>query len=144
LQGALVGQVRPGLAAQINAAAPGIGTLLANQINVAGLVNDYKSVFVQDAVAFSIGYRMTMGQHTFYTAFNRLNDKTRLNADTDSYGVAYTYSLSKRTDLNFVLTHFNNKGMGQAAPGQAGFLGGFTSAPGVDSNNVAMGVRHRF
>lgn len=144
LRTALVGQVRPGLAAQINAAAPGVGTLLASQISVDGLVNNYKSAFVQDAAAFSIGYRMTMGQHTFYTAFNRLDDKTRVNADTDSYGVAYSYALSKRTDLNFVLTHFDNKGMGQAAPGQAGFLGGFTSAPGVDSNNVAMGIRHRF
>lgn len=144
LRTALVGQVRPGLAAQINAAAPGVGTLMASQINVDGLVNDYKSAFVQDSAAFSIGYRLTMGPHTVYTAFNRLNDKTRFNGDTDSYGVVYTYALSKRTDLNFVATHFDNKAGGQAAPGQAGFLGGFTRAPGVDSNNLAMGIRHRF
>ncbi len=144
LRGALQGSIVPGLTAAINGRAPGAGGFMASQINVNNLVNDYKSAFVQDAVAFSIGYRMTMGQHTFYTAFNRLDDKTRFNADTDSYGVVYTYSLSKRTDLNFVLTHFDNKAGGQAAPGQAGFLGGFTSAPGVDSNNVAMGIRHRF
>lgn len=144
LQAAVNGQVKPGLAAQLNAAAPGVGTLLASQINTAGLVDDYKSAFAQDAVAMSLGYRMTRGPHTFYTAFNRYNDKGRFNADTDSYGVAYTYALSKRTDLNFVLTHFSNKGLGQAAPGQAGFLGGFTKAAGADANNLAMGVRHRF
>ncbi|MDC6166045.1 porin [Paucibacter sp. XJ19-41] len=144
LRSELTGRVIPMFTAGINQQAAGLGNLLASRINVDGLVNDYKSAFVQDAAAFSIGYRMTMGQHTFYTAFNRLDDKTRINADTDSYGVAYSYALSKRTDLNFVLTHFDNKGMGQAAPGQAGFLGGFTSAPGVDSNNVAMGIRHRF
>ena len=137
-------QVKPGLAAQLNAAAPGIGTLLAGQINTASLVDQYKAAFVQDASAMSIGYKMTTGAHTIYTAFNRYNDKTRFNADTDSYGVVYTYSLSKRTDMNFVATHFNNKGLGQAAPGQAGFLGGFTSAAGVDSNNFAVGMRHRF
>jgi len=137
-------QVKPGLAAQLNAAAPGIGTLLAGQINTAALVGQYKAAFVQDATAMSIGYKMTTGAHTIYTAFNRYNDKTRFNADTDSYGVVYTYSLSKRTDVNLVATHFNNKGLGQAAPGQAGFLGGFTSAAGVDSNNFAVGMRHRF
>jgi predicted porin len=132
----------------LNPALPNIGSAaggaLASQINVASLVNDYKQAFVQDATLFSIGYKMTFGPHTIYTAYNSFNDKGRFNGDTDSYGAVYTYALSKRTDLNFVFTHFDNKAGGQAAPGQAGFLGGFTRAPGVDSNNVAMGVRHRF
>lgn len=144
LSSTLSTQIVPGLAAQINAAAPGLGTVLASQINVASLVNNYKQAFVQDATLFSIGYKMSFGPHTIYTAFNRFNDKGRFNTDTDSYGAVYTYSLSKRTDLNFVFTHFDNKAGGQAAPGQAGFLGGFTRAPGVDSNNVAAGIRHRF
>ncbi|QPF76450.1 porin [Roseateles sp. DAIF2] len=146
LRGALQGGITSGaIAAAINARVPGgQGAFMASQINVNNLVNDYKSAFVQDAAAFSIGYRATFGPHTVYTAFNRLNDKTRFNGDTDSYGVVYTYALSKRTDLNFVATHFDNKAGGQAAPGQAGFLGGFTRAPGVDSNNLAMGIRHRF
>jgi predicted porin len=58
--------------------------------------------------------------------------------------VAYTYALSKRTDINAVLTHFDNKNLAQAAPGQAGFLGGFTASPGTDSNSIALGIRHRF
>jgi predicted porin len=109
----------------------------------------YKGAFVQDSTVMSLGYKHVTGPHTIYTAFNRYNDKTRFDSDTDSYGVVYSYAFSKRTDMNFVLTHFNNKGsvaasQGQAAPGQAGFLGGFTKAPGEDSNNFAIGLRHRF
>ncbi len=66
------------------------------------------------------------------------------NADVSSYGVVYSYALSKRTDLNAVLALFDNKGLGQAAPGQAGFLGGFTESAGTDATNVAFGIRHRF
>jgi predicted porin len=106
--------------------------------------NAYNIAFRQDARLYHIGYRMTMGAHTIVTAFNRLDDKRAVNADTDSYGVTYSYALSKRTDLNAVLTRFNNKGQGQIAPGGNGFLGGVTSAAGVDSTNIALGIRHRF
>jgi predicted porin len=106
--------------------------------------NAYNIAFRQDARLYHIGYRMTLGAHTIVTAFNRLDDRRAVNADTDSYGVAYSYALSKRTDLNAVLTRFNNKGQGQVAPGGNGFLGGVTSAAGVDSTNIALGIRHRF
>jgi hypothetical protein len=58
--------------------------------------------------------------------------------------VAYSHALSKRTDINAVFTRFSNQGLAQAAPGGAGFVGGFTASPGTDSTNVALGVRHRF
>ncbi len=132
-----------GSAAAAAAAAAAAGAVGA-QFNVADLTARYKSAFIQDSTTMSIGYKIVTGPHTIYTAFNRYNDKGRFNADTDSYGAAYTYAFSKRTDVNVVLTHFNNKGLGQAAPGQAGFLGGFTEAPGKDSNNLAVGLRHRF
>jgi predicted porin len=106
--------------------------------------NAYNVAFRQDARLFHIGYKLTLGAHTIVTAFNRLDDKRAVNADTDSYGVTYSYALSKRTDLNAVLTRFNNKGAGQIAPGGNGFLGGVTSAAGVDSTNIALGIRHRF
>lgn len=137
-------QIKPGLAAQLNAAAPGVGTLLAGQINTSALVEQYKAAFVQDSTVMSLGYKMVAGPHTIYAAYNKYNDKTRFNADTDSYGMAYSYAFSKRTDLNAVAVHFNNKGLGQAAPGQAGFLGGFTASAGTDSNSFALGLRHRF
>lgn len=106
--------------------------------------NAYNVAFHQDAELMHIGYKYITGPHTIVTAFNRLNDKRAVNADTDSYGFTYTYALSKRTNLNAVLTRFNNKGAGQIAPGGNGFLGGVTSAAGVDSTNIAFGIRHTF
>ena len=106
--------------------------------------NAYNTAFRQDARLMHIGYKITTGPHTIVTAFNRLDDKRLVNADTDSYGVTYSYALSKRTSLNGVLTRFNNKGQGQAAPGGAGFLGGVTSTAGVGSTNFALGVNHKF
>lgn len=111
---------------------------------VPAIQNAYNVAFRQDAKLYHIGYKFTFGANTIVTAYNRLDDRRAVNADTDSYGVTYTYALSKRTNLNAVLTRFNNKGQGQAAPGGNGFLGGVTAAPGVDSTNIAFGVRHYF
>lgn len=110
----------------------------------AAFQNAYNDAFRQDARLMHIGYRLTSGVHTVVVAYNRLDDKRASNADTDSYGVAYTYALSKRTNLNVVLTRFNNKGNGQAAPGGNGFLGGVTASAGTGSTNVAFGIRHYF
>ena len=104
----------------------------------------YNRAFSQDARLMHIGYKFITGPHTIVTAYNRLDDKRAVNADTDSYGVTYTYALSKRTNLNAVLTRFNNKGQGQVAPGGNGFLGGVTASSGTDSTNVAVGIRHTF
>jgi predicted porin len=98
----------------------------------------------QDGVLMHIGYKMPIGGNTLYVAYSSYNDKRSPNADVASYGVAYTYALSKRTDINAVFTHFDNKNLAQAAPGQAGFLGGFTTSAGKDANSLALGIRHRF
>jgi predicted porin len=98
----------------------------------------------QDARLFNIGYTLVTGALTSYLSYSQFNDRRPADADVVSYGVAYSYALSKRTDINAVLTHFNNKGLAQAAPGGGGFLGGFTASAGTDSNNIALGVRHRF
>ena len=117
----------------------GLSAPLANAVQAA-----FTEALKQDARQFQIGYKYETGPHTVYVAYNRLDDKRPNDADVDSYGAVYTYSFSKRTDLNFVLTHFNNKNLAQAAPGQAGFLGGVTASAGTNSNNVALGLRHRF
>lgn len=114
-------------------------------VAAAGLVQGaFINGLKQDARLMHIGYKLISGVHTWVVAYNRLNDKRPNNADTNSYGATYTYALSKRTNLNAVLTRFNNKGTGQAAPGGAGFLGGVTSAAGVGSTNLAFGIRHTF
>ena len=98
----------------------------------------------QDAQFFHLGYKLTTGPNTFYVAYTSANDKRAPNADVASYGAAYSYALSKRTDLNAVFTHFDNKNLAQAAPGQAGFLGGVTATAGTDASSLAFGIRHRF
>ena len=98
----------------------------------------------QDGRLMHIGYKWPMGNNTLYLAYTSYDDKRSANADVASYGVAYTYALSKRTDINVVLAHFDNKNLAQVAPGQAGFFGGFTESAGTDANNVALGIRHRF
>ena len=106
--------------------------------------NAYNQAFKQDAKLMHIGYKVTSGVHTVVVAYNRLDDKRAVNADTDSYGATYTYALSKRTNLNFVLTRFNNKDAGQVAPGGNGFLGGVTATAGTSATNIAFGIRHTF
>jgi predicted porin len=98
----------------------------------------------QDGSLVHIGYKWPMGGNTLYVAYTSYDDKRPPNADVTSYGVVYSYALSKRTDINAVLAHFDNKNLAQAAPGQAGFFGGFTKSAGTDANNVALGIRHRF
>jgi predicted porin len=104
----------------------------------------FNNAFKQDANLMHVGYKLTSGVNTWVVAYNKYDDKQAANADTVSYGVTYSYALSKRTSLNAVLVRFDNKGQGQSAPGQAGFLGGVTAAAGVGSTNVALGINHKF
>lgn len=118
---------------------PSVGAATAAVVQAA-----YVRAFKQDSVLMHVGYKLVSGANTFYVAYSKLDDKKAANADTTSYGVAYTYALSKRTDINAVVTRFNNTGLGQAAPGAAGYLGGVTATAGADSTSLALGVRHRF
>jgi predicted porin len=104
----------------------------------------YTNAFKQDGTLFHIGYRHVTGQHSVSVAYNDYNDNRASNADVTSYGVAYTYSLSKRTDLNAVAVHYDNHDNGQIAPGGNGYLGGITDKAGTSSNSYAFGIRHRF
>jgi predicted porin len=143
--GVLVGQIKDdnpaGLSGIAAALAPSFpaGTPFPSQIQDA-----FFKALKQDAMLYQIGYKWTTGRNTVYVAYNRFDDKTAADADVQSYGIVYTYELSKRTDINAVLTRFDNSSNGQAAPGQAGFLGGVTESAGTDSTNVALGIRHRF
>jgi predicted porin len=140
-----LGSIGAGVAASTIALTPP-GTFSAAQAAAIGAAyqNAYNEAFKQDAKLMHVGYKLISGVHTVVVAYNRLDDKRAVNADTDSYGATYTYALSKRTNLNAVLTRFNNKGNGQAAPGGNGFLGGVTASAGTDSTNVAFGIRHTF
>lgn len=104
----------------------------------------YTTALKQDGRLYHIGYRYTTGPHTISVAYNTFNDKRPYNADVDSYGAAYTYALSKRTDLNAVLVRYDNGDKGQVAPGGNGYIGGVTASAGTDSTAVQLGIRHRF
>lgn len=106
--------------------------------------NAFINAFRQDALLAHIGYRLTAGRNTVSLTYTRYDDKRPANADVTSYGVAYGYALSKRTDLNAVAARFDNKPNAQAAPGNAGYVGGFTASPGTDSTSLSLGIRHRF
>jgi hypothetical protein len=100
--------------------------------------------FKQDGTLLHIGYRHVTGPHTMSVAYTTYDDKRPANADVSSYGAAYTYALSKRTDLNAVFVHYDNKNAAQVAPGGNGYIGGVTASAGTDSNAIQLGIRHRF
>jgi predicted porin len=106
--------------------------------------NAFVNAFRQDSRLYHVGYRLPVGAHKVYLAYSSLDDRRGANADTTSFGAVFTYTFSLRTDLNLALTHFSNKDLAQAAPGQAGSLGGVTASAGADSNALAVGLRHRF
>ncbi|MDA8455649.1 porin [Acidovorax sp. GBBC 3334] len=112
---------------------------------VAGLVqNAFIRGFRQDARLFQVGYRITTGPHTVAVAYNNMNDRRPFNADRYSYGAAYTYALSKRTDVSAVLTHLENKNTSQDSLGGNGYIGGVAATPGKDVNSLSLSIRHRF
>jgi predicted porin len=128
------------LASQLTpAVGPTMAPVIASQVE-----NAFIEGFKQDSVLYHIGYRYFTGPHTVSVAYNQLNDSRPANADVASYGVAYTYALSKRTDLNAVAVRFDNKNLAQTAPGGNGYLGGVTASAATDSTGLALGVRHRF
>jgi len=106
--------------------------------------NAFVNAFKQDGRLMQVGYRFESGPNTVYVAYNRFDDQRSANADTTSYGVTYSYALSKRTDINAAATRMVNSGLGQAAPGAGGYLGGVTASAGTDATSLALGVRHRF
>ncbi len=125
-----------------------IAALLVSRGTAASTATAVQNAFIkavqQDARLVHVGYRVNSGPHTVTVAFNTMNDRTSANADRDSYGTAYTYTLSKRTDLNAVWTHFDNKNASQLTPGGNGFLGGVTGTAGSNATSIALGIRHRF
>jgi len=125
----------------------GIAGLVTPSVGAAtglAIQNAYIEALKQDGKLMHIGYRMTTGANTFYVAYSKWDDSRPNNADTNSYGVTYSYALSKRTDINASAVRFVNSTLAQAAPGGAGYLGGVTTSAGTDATSLALGVRHRF
>lgn len=138
-----------GMFARIQEPNPSSGPELSAGLTLASvpapLISTVLDRLKQDANLIHVGARYNLGSAGHVTvAYNRLNDKRASNADISSYGVAYTYPLSKRTNLNAVLTRFSNSANAQAAPGGNGYLGGVTATAGRDATSLALGIRHSF
>jgi predicted porin len=110
----------------------------------AAIQSAFKEGIRQDGHLLHIGYRYVTGANTISLAYNDYKDKRPAQSSTRSYGAAYTYALSKRTDLNAVLVRYDNNDNAQKAAGGNGYLGGFTASRGTDSTSLAVGIRHRF
>ncbi len=126
-------------------------TLTAANASLAAVAPTVQAAFTealkQDSRLLHIGYRFPFGPHptdALYLSYSRFNDRRPANADTNSYGFAYTHAFSKRTDATFIVARYDNKNWGQAAPGGNGFLGGVTASAGTDANSIALSLRHRF
>jgi predicted porin len=91
--------------------AAGTPAAVASQVQTA-----FFNGFKQDGRQLHLGYKPVMGAHTLYLAATAYDDRRPQNADVMSYGAAYSYAFSKRTDANVVVTHFDNKTNAQAAP----------------------------
>ena len=100
--------------------------------------------FMQDARLYHVGARVPLGVGQLMIGYSRLDDKRATNADSESYGVAYTYPLSKRTDLNVAVTQVNNNANAQVLPGGNGFLGGVSAFGGKDVTSYQFSLRHKF
>ena len=140
----LVGTAKDEHPANLALIASQVAASTAGPVAAATVQGAFVQALRQDARLGHIGYRLVVGPSTVYVAYSVYNDKRPNNADTASYGAVYSYGFSKRTDVNLALAHFNNKGLGQAAPGAGGYLGGVTASAGTDSNSIALGLRHRF
>ncbi len=100
--------------------------------------------FMQDSRLYHVGARIPLGVGQLTVGYSRLDDRRATNADSESYGVAYTYPLSKRTDLNAAVTKVNNNANAQVLPGGNGFLGGVSAFAGKDATSYQFSLRHKF
>ena len=100
--------------------------------------------FQQDNRLYHFGARVPLGVGQLILGYSRLDDKRATNADSMSYGVAYTYPLSKRTDINVAVTQVNNNANAQVLPGGNGFLGGVSAFGGKDATAYQFSLRHKF
>jgi len=100
--------------------------------------------FLQDARLYHVGARIPLGVGTLIAGYSHVDDRRATNADVSSYGIAYTYPLSKRTDLNLVVTQVDNNANAQVLPGGNGYLGGVTAYGGKDATSFQFSLRHKF
>ncbi len=99
---------------------------------------------MQNLRLMHVGAKANLGVGSLMVGYTQADDKRASNADTKSYGAAYTYPLSKRTDINFAITKVDNNANAQVLPGANGYLGGVTAFGGKDATITQFSLRHKF
>jgi predicted porin len=80
-----------------------------------------------------VGATVPFGPHTIMLSFIRKNDKSTADADAKQYAVAYTYALSKRTNLYVSYAKISNEN--SAA---------YKTNNGFGDREANFGIRHKF
>ena len=125
---------------------PTLGSLYINRWDV----NALRGVAgPTDADLYHLGLEWLLGSGRLIAAYNYGKDTSRspwatADASVSSYGLAYYYYLSKRTWLYGAAALASNSDQSRAALGGAGYVGGWTTAPGEDSRSFQLGMRHMF
>ena len=86
---------------------------------------------------FLIGASVPFGSHTFIASYIRKDDRTAANRDANQFGLGYTYTLSKRTNIYAAWASIDNKN-------GAGYTVGNNSEAGSGDSAFNLGVRHIF
>ncbi len=86
---------------------------------------------------FLIGASVPFGSHTFIASFIRKDDRTAANRDANQFGLGYTYTLSKRTNIYAAWASIDNKN-------GASYTVGNNSEAGSGDSAFNLGVRHIF
>jgi predicted porin len=79
-----------------------------------------------------VGFTLPMGVHTVKSSYITRKDRRFADADFHQYSIAYTYALSKRTDLYASYTQNANDGTVKYN----------SAANGLDARVVQLGIRH--
>jgi predicted porin len=123
-----------------------LGGLFLNAFDVDGLRGVVGPI---DLELYHLGLTWSAGPNSVMVALNRAKDTARspwatADASVDSFGLAYMYSLSRRSQLYAAGAFADNKDQARAALGAACCRGGWTTAPGEDSRVIQVGMRHSF
>ena len=102
-----------------------------------------------DLDLYHLGLEWSFNSGKLLFAYNHAEDSSRspwatADAKVDSFGLAYYYSLSKRTWLYGAYALANNGDQARAALGAACCVGGWTGNYGENSQNIQIGMRHTF
>lgn len=107
---------------------------LPNSANPFGGVRPTAST---DGAEYLLGVTVPAAGGTVMASFINKDDKTAFNQDASQWGVAYSYPLSKRTDLYGAWARMRNKN-------GAGYTVGNNGEAGSGDRAINLGLRHTF